>query len=128
MIANLKLFAVLSTTNLERAKKFYGETLGLKLTEKNGTPDGHLYFEAGGGTGLVVYQRPEAPKAENTVAGFEVDDIEAVMKQLRENGVTFEEYDYPNFKTVNGVATMGSFKSSWFKDPDGNIVALNQIS
>lgn len=127
MLNNAKLYAVLSTTDLDRAKRFYGETLGLKPITKEGTPEGHVMFEAGNGTGVVVYQRPTPPKAENTVAGFDVLDLEAEMAELRSKGVTFEEYDFPGLKTENGVATLGNYKSAWFKDPDGNIIALNHV-
>lgn len=126
MLTNSKLYAVLSTTDIERAKKFYGETLGLKPKTQEGAPEDHIMFEAGNGAGLLVYLRSDPPKAENTVAGFDVANLEEEMAELRSKGVTFEEYDFPGLKTENGVASMGNMKSSWFKDPDGNIISLNQ--
>lgn len=55
---------------------------------------------------------------------FAVDDVEATATSLRESGVVFEEYDLPNLKTENGVASIGSIKAAWFKDPDGNLLAV----
>jgi catechol 2,3-dioxygenase-like lactoylglutathione lyase family enzyme len=121
MLNRSRIHPTIAVTDLERAKKFYGETLGLKA---EGEMDGHISYEAGDGTSLVVFKRQNAPKAENTVASFTVEDVEAVVKWLRERGVVFEEYDTPGLKTVNGIATIGDTKGAWFKDPDGNILAL----
>jgi predicted enzyme related to lactoylglutathione lyase len=117
----------ISVTNLKRAKKFYGETLGLKSDGE--MAQGHVAYEAGDGTFLVVFERPDPPKAENTVASFLVDDAESTIKSLKDRGVVFEEYDFPGLKTVDGIATIGEFKGGWFKDPDGNILAVtsNQV-
>jgi catechol 2,3-dioxygenase-like lactoylglutathione lyase family enzyme len=123
MLNQFPIRPTISVTDLERARKFYVEALG--LTSNGEMTTGHLEFEAGGGTGLIVFERKDAPKAENTVASFRVDDLEAVMRQLRERGVKFEEYDTPELKTDNGVASMGSIKGAWFKDPDGNILAVS---
>jgi catechol 2,3-dioxygenase-like lactoylglutathione lyase family enzyme len=111
----------ISVTDLNRAKEFYGKTLGLEL---KGEMDGHIAYKLGQGTSLVVYQRKDAPKAENTVASFTVDDVEATVKWLKERGVDIEEYDTPGLKTVNGIAKMGDFEGAWFKDPDGNTLAV----
>ena len=123
MLANSKVHATLSTTNLDRAKKFYGGTLGLK---SNGMDvPGHVEYEAGGGTFFIVYERPDPPKAENTAASFTVDDVEGTVQWLKDRGVVFEEYDVPGLKTVNGIAALGDRKGGWFKDPDGNILAVS---
>lgn len=112
----------ISTTNLTRARDFYTKTLGLKEIDFQ---DGiTMTLEAGRGTTLVVYQRQDAPKAENTALTFSVRDIETLVNGLRSAGVKFEEFDEP--KTTNGVATMDSHKAAWFKDPDGNILCLHQ--
>ena len=60
----------------------------------------------------------------NDLVGWDVPDVEATAAALREKGVVFEEYDYPSLKTVEGVATIGSMQAAWFKDPDGNLLAL----
>jgi predicted enzyme related to lactoylglutathione lyase len=77
---------------------------------------------------IYIYQRAPT-RADHTVAAFDVADIEAEMRQLRSKGVQFEEYDMPGIKTVNGVATMpDGDKAAWFKDTEGNILALEQMS
>jgi catechol 2,3-dioxygenase-like lactoylglutathione lyase family enzyme len=110
-------------TDLERAKKFYGETLGLK--SDGVIAEGHAVYEAGEGTFLVIYERSEPSKAENTAASFSVDDVEGTVQWLKDRGVTFEEYDSPELKTINSIATIGDLKGAWFKDPDGNILAVS---
>jgi catechol 2,3-dioxygenase-like lactoylglutathione lyase family enzyme len=122
MLKNYPIHPVLPVVDLNRARKFYEEVLGLKvdLVHESG-----VRYEAGNGTKLFIYPT-EATKAVHTVAGFEVDDIETVMKNLRDRGVVFEEYDVPNLKTVDGIATLGTVKGAWFKDTEGNILALTQ--
>jgi hypothetical protein len=74
-----------------------------------------------------MYKR-DSTKADHTVASFMVDDIEIEVNHLKEKGVIFEEYDLPNIKTINSIATSGSYKSAWFKDTEGNIIGLTQMS
>ena len=59
---------------------------------------------------------------------FIVDDVEDTVKGLKDRGVVFEEYDFPGLKTENGIATMGNVKGAWFRDPDGNILAVSQVA
>jgi catechol 2,3-dioxygenase-like lactoylglutathione lyase family enzyme len=125
MLAQGKVHATLSVTNLERAKKFYSDTLGLQ--SQGNIADGHVVYEAGDGTFLVIYERPDPPKAENTVASFSVDDVERTVQWLKDRGVVFEEYDFPGLKTVNSIATLGELKGSWFKDPDGNTLGISSV-
>lgn len=124
MLSNAPVTAVLPATDIGRAKKFYSEMLG--LTEKDmGMPGDAALYECGSGTSIFIYQRPEAG-ASHTQASFNVADLEAEMKELREKGVVFEEYDMPGLKTENGVATMEGYKSAWFKDSEGNILSIGQ--
>jgi catechol 2,3-dioxygenase-like lactoylglutathione lyase family enzyme len=123
MLSQAKVHPTLSVTDLERAKKFYGGTLGLK-SDGNVAP-GHVEYEVGEGTYLMIYERSEPPKAENTAASFTVDDIDSTVKWLKDRGVVFEEYDFPGLKTVDGIAQIGDLKGAWFKDPDGNILAIS---
>ena len=122
MLVQGKVHPTLSVTSLERAKKFYGETLGLKSNGE--VAEGHAVYEAGDGSFLVIYERTDPPKAENTVASFAVDDVEGTVQWLKDRGVVFEEYDSPGLKTVKSIATIGDIKGGWFKDPDGNILAM----
>jgi hypothetical protein len=82
-------------------------------------------YEAGGGTRLLVYERPTAGTAEHTLVHFIVSDVDAAVEGLRGKGVVFEEYDMPEIKTVDGILTMGDFKAAWFRDPDGNILGIH---
>lgn len=124
-LQNAPVAAILPAVDLEKAEDFYSQKLGLKLTGKQVADT--LMFEAGKGTMLVVYKREEKTKAEHTVAGFMVEDLEVSMDQLKAKGVVFQDYDLPGLKTVDGVAEMDGAKSAWFKDPEGNILAINQM-
>ncbi len=125
MLNNSPIAAVLPAVDLDTEKKFYTHKLGLKLS--NLTTKDALIFDTDGGAGLVIYKRDKPTKADHTVAGFMVDNLESAMMELKDKGVVFEDYNLPNIKTVNGIATMDGVKSAWFKDPEGNILALNQM-
>jgi catechol 2,3-dioxygenase-like lactoylglutathione lyase family enzyme len=112
--------ATIPVTDLERARSFYEQTLGLKATDA--TPFS-VRFACGGESELSIFKRGPS-KADHTVAHFEVDDIEAAVAGLRGEGVTFLEYETP--KTVNFIAEIGPARGAWMKDPDGNIVGLRQ--
>ena len=123
MLANVSIHPTLPVVDLERARKFYEEKLGLKVTGTDPSPGVH--FQVGNGE-LYFYQRG-ATKADHTVASFRVKDAEAELSELKATGVVFEEYDLPGLKTVNGIATMGSIKGGWFKDTEGNTLGVFQI-
>jgi catechol 2,3-dioxygenase-like lactoylglutathione lyase family enzyme len=106
-----------------QAIDFYTRTLGLEVYEETG---GDVIFAAGGGTLLGIYQTDHAGQAGHTLAAFFVDDLDATMAALRERGVTFEEYDFPELKTVDGIAELDGERGAWFKDPDGNILGIGQ--
>jgi catechol 2,3-dioxygenase-like lactoylglutathione lyase family enzyme len=120
MLADAPVTPSIPAADLERAKRFYRDTLGLKLS---------IEMEAGvgfdcGGTQLFVYPTPSAGQAAHTLAGWTVTDLDAEMADLRARGITFEEYDLPGIKTVNGVAETGGVRGAWFKDSEGNILGL----
>lgn len=124
MLANSRVMAVLPVVNQERAKKFYEETLGLKAVEAAGG----VMFECGQGSRLALYQRDTPTKADHTVAGWEVDNVEEIVQALGEKGVVFEQYDMPGLKTnEQGIATMAGVKGAWFKDTEGNILSVVQV-
>ena len=123
MLSDAPVVPMLPVVDLERAKKFYGETLGLKPDE---VPfPGYVLYRCGDGTRLGLYQRAPT-KADHTVACFQVEDLDDEMRRLRGKGVQFEEYDVPGLKTVNGVATLGDARSAWFTDTEGNILSLTE--
>jgi len=112
---------------VDKAMEFYGGTLGLELqVRRDDLPENReAEFRAGDGT-LVVYESVAAGQSRGTVAGFRVDDLESVVAALRDRGVAFEEYDLPDLKTENGIASIGDLRASWARDPDGNIIAFEQ--
>jgi len=120
MLGNFKVVATIPVTDLDRAKSFYKETLGLRATDE--TPF-TARFACGGGSELSLFKRAPS-KADHTVAHFEVDDIEKTVTELRVKGVTFLQYEQP--KTVNFIAEIGPARGAWLRDPDGNIVGLRQ--
>lgn len=120
-----KISAVLCSTDLARSQEFYEQKVGLKLSPA--TIRNHLLFECGHGTTLLVYGRPGPSKADHTQVRFWTRDVAADVRDLSARGVSFEDYDFPGLKTINHIATTaGIGKSAWFKDPDGNTLALFQ--
>ena len=83
-----------------------------------------MVYECGGGTALVVYQRATAGDSEATCANFRVEDVPGTVERLRGKGVEFEEFDMEGAESENGVLTMDGFQAAWFKDPDGNVLAV----
>ena len=120
-----KASAVLCSTDLDRSREFYEQQVGFLLSPE--TIPNHLLFECGAGTTLLVYGRPSPNAADHTQVRLWSDDVVADVAELRKRGVVFEEYDFPTLKTIDGVATStGIGTSAWFKDPDGNTIALFQ--
>ena len=109
----------LFVTDLERARGFFGDQLGLTLIDE--TPFA-LRFAAGGGTQVSV--RRGQPNVGQTVAHFEVSGIEALVRDLSGRGVAFQEYETP--KTVGFIAQVGPARGAWFSDPDGNVFGLRE--
>ena len=128
MLAQARIAAVIPVSDVEAAIRFYGETLGLVLKERRSDlPENReAEFEGGGGT-LLVYESVGAGQSRHTVAGFRVDDIDEAVSTLRERGVGFEEYDLPDLKTDGGIAAVGDVRAAWFRDPDGNIIAIESV-
>ena len=122
MLGSSTSHATVAVTDIERAKAFYGGTLGLEAKEDR---SGGVTYEAGG-TWFLVYPSQFAGTAQSTSMSFEVQDLTATVKELREAGVAFEEYDFPGLKTVEGIAEIQGERSAWFKDPDGNIIAVGE--
>ena len=124
MLADAQIMAIVPTTDLARAKAFYGETLGL-VDANVPTPGPQVIYRCGGNTLLEVYERPTAGEAQHTLASWEVGDLRAVVDQLRGRGVRFEEYDLPEVKTEDGISATGDLREAWFRDPDGNILRIH---
>ena len=123
MLADKKTYATLPTLDLGRARKFYEETLGMRPDMV--TEGGVMY--SSGGTRFFVYPSRNKPGG-HTQMSWLVTDIKGEVAALKAKGVTFEEYDLPGIKTVDGVVQSGpEVWTAWFKDPDGNLLGLTQI-
>jgi catechol 2,3-dioxygenase-like lactoylglutathione lyase family enzyme len=108
---------------LARAERFYTETLGLEIGR---VPEaGGFMVQAGDGCSMFVYET-SAGAGTATQAMFQVDELDAVVSDLREHGITFEEYDMPGLRTVDGIAETGGMKTAWFKDSEGNTIAVSE--
>ena len=114
----------LPAEDLRRARSYYEETLGLEVEARDDMP-GSLFVHAGRDTLIVLYER-ERTKANNTAVTFEVEDIEATSSELRSHGVSFEQYDFPGLKTIDGIARRDADVAAWFKDSEGNILCIHE--
>ena len=103
MLDGTDVYATIPAQNLERAKAFYADKLGLRPEQER--PDG-LRYRCGQG-GFLLFESSGEPSGTHTQLGWDVDDVDAAVAALRENGVVFEEYDLPGFKTVDGIAEIG---------------------
>jgi catechol 2,3-dioxygenase-like lactoylglutathione lyase family enzyme len=121
MLRDAHAYSGFSVDDLQRAKEFYGETLGLEVTEANDL----LNLRLAGGTNVLVYPKPNHVPATFTILNFPVDDVEEVVDALTRRGVRFEIYDEGRLKTdEKGISRGGGPNIAWFKDPSGNILSL----
>jgi predicted enzyme related to lactoylglutathione lyase len=116
--------AALPASDIKRARQFYEQKLGLTPSEEQ--PDGGVQYKTGNTAFLVFPSRGKA-SGDHTQIGLEVEDINAAVNELKSKGAKIEEYDYPDFKTVNGIVDMADMgKGAWFKDTEGNLISLLQ--
>ena len=121
MFENTTAFSGFAVDDIEAAKKFYGETLGLKASEQYGLLTLHL----AGGRDTLVYPKPDHTPATYTILNFRVDDIDAAVDELTGRGVELEKYDGLG-QDQKGINRAGGPYIAWFKDPAGNILAVLQ--
>lgn len=124
MLTDYKVYAVLPSADLAKARSWYEEKTGTTPTKED---PGGLWYECADGTWFVITGSTFAGTAQNTAASFGVSGIEEVMGDFRTRGVIFEEYDSPEFKTENGLFAMGPYKAAWFRDGDGNTIELSEV-
>jgi catechol 2,3-dioxygenase-like lactoylglutathione lyase family enzyme len=131
MLEDGKVVARIPVQDLQRARSFYAEKLGLEPSEER---PGGLLYRCGEGE-FALFESTGAASGTHTQMGWEVENIEATVEQLRARGVVFEEYDFPGLKTVNGIAEVaGNYpskggvgeKAAWFRDVDGNLFGIGQ--
>ncbi len=125
MLGDSKAFSGFSANDIEKAKEFYGRTLGLKVSESNGLLTLHL----AGGNNVLIYPKPNHTPATFTVLNFPVDDVDQAVDELTKRGVRFEIYDLPDIKTdKKGIMRGNGPTIAWFKDPAGNILSVMETS
>jgi predicted enzyme related to lactoylglutathione lyase len=123
MLKNAPIVPYIPAADIARARRFYEEKVGLVPREEVA---GGVVYECGNRSWIFLYRSAGAGTSKASQAFWQVDDVEAEVAELRARGVVFEEYDMPGLKTVNGIATAGGNKAAWFKDSEGNILALIQ--
>ena len=123
MLSDASVTTMLPVKDMDRARQFYEDCLGLK--PGGFKPDGKFVYAVGGST-LALFPKPEGTKADHTAISFRVADIAASIEQLKHAGVVFEDYDFPALKTVNHVCVLGAEKAAWFKDTEGNYLCIHE--
>jgi catechol 2,3-dioxygenase-like lactoylglutathione lyase family enzyme len=125
-LSNYRVGAAIAVSDMDRARDFYEGKLGFAAAGDD--PDGGRTYECADQTSLHVFPSPAGAGASAaTVAGWTVDDLEHVVDELTASDVAFERYDDEQISTNDkGIAVFGDSKSAWFKDPDGNVLALIQ--
>ena len=122
-ISGCQVTCILPVKDLERARRFYEDTLGLQAGESK--PDGKLVYRCAG-TEIALFAKPEGTQAKHPVLGFRDDDIHRRIAELERRGVRFADYDLPGLKTVEHVCVLGAEKAAWFEDTEGNILCLHE--
>jgi len=125
MLGDFPMSARLAAVDIGRARAWYADKLGLS-PEKEEMGGYGLWYRSGA-TWFYLYQTDVAGTAQNTVGGWEVTGLVGLMADLRGRGIVFEEYDYGEMKTVNGLLEMGGSKAAWFKDSEGNVLELTEV-
>ena len=124
MLTDFPIHATAAASDLARARRWYEERLGLSPEKED---MGGVWYRFSGETWLYLYATGSAGTAQNTIAGWTVRGIETVMADLRSRGVTFEDYDFGEIQTVDGLADFGPAKAAWFKDSEGNTYELSEV-
>lgn len=124
MLKNAPVSPYIPVADVERAREFYEQKVGLVPQQEFG---GGVIYECGKGTVIFMYPSAGAGTSQASCAFWQVDDVVAEVAELRARGVVFEEYDMPGLKTEDGIATGGGAKTAWFKDSEGNIMAVSQV-
>lgn len=125
MLGDFRFDAIIPATDLERARRWYTEKLG--LDEPREAPEG-LYYDCGEGTRFLLYRASGPASGQHTQGGWVVADIDQVVADLKSRGVVFEEYDLPGLKTVDSIADLGGERGAWFKDSEGNTLTVGQLT
>jgi catechol 2,3-dioxygenase-like lactoylglutathione lyase family enzyme len=124
MLSQARVYVTLLAEDLERARAFYKDKLGLLPSQEYSWA---LVYELEGGTRFSLFRTPNPARGGHTQMGFAVTDLRAEVGELKKRSVVFEEYDAPNLKTIDGVADMEGRSAAWFKDTEGNVIELLEL-
>lgn len=123
MLSSLEIHLTIPVQDLNRARKFYAEKLGLHPQSE--TPAGLVYQCKN--SWFLLFPSSGTSSGTFTQGGWATDNIESEVAELKARGLEFVEYNLPNFKTVNSIVTMGANRSAWFKDSEGNLLGIVQM-
>ena len=124
MLQDAPFYAYIPAKDMARARKFYEEKVGLKPTQQT---NGGVVYAFGEGTAAFLYPTPNAGTSQASQAFWSVTDVDSEIRALKARGVVFEQYDgMPGERSPEGAVTAGGAKAAWFKDSEGNIMALIQ--
>jgi predicted enzyme related to lactoylglutathione lyase len=123
MLKSAPIVPYIPVADVGRARKFYEGVLGLEPKEEYA---GGVFYECGKGSLVFMYPSAGAGTSKASTAYWAVADVAAEVAELKARGVVFEEYDMPGMKMVNSTVTAGGAKTAWFKDSEGNILAVSQ--
>jgi predicted enzyme related to lactoylglutathione lyase len=126
MLKIIDSFASLPAQDIARARKYYEQKLG--LTPEMLMPDGGAVYRTGADTAFSVFPSSGKASGDHTQITLRVADVTSTVGELKKSGVKFEEYDFPGFKTENGIAGTGDDRAAWFKDTEGNLLVLIQYT
>ncbi|MEO7009396.1 MAG: VOC family protein [Caldimonas sp.] len=123
MLQSSPMYAYIPARDVARAREFYEKKVGLKPKQEIA---GGVVYEFGAGTACFLYPTPNAGTSKASQAFWAVDDVEREVAELKARGVVFESYDMPGEKSASGAVSAGGAKAAWFKDSEGNILAIIQ--
>jgi predicted enzyme related to lactoylglutathione lyase len=123
MLQKSPMYSYIPARDVARARQFYEQKVGLKPKQEIA---GGVVYEFGEHTACFLYPTPNAGTSKASQAYWQVEDIEREVAELKARGVRFENYDMPGMKTEDGIATAGGARAAWFKDSEGNTMALIQ--
>ena len=123
MLQKSPMYSYIPVKDVTRARKFYEDKLGFKPKQEVA---GGVVYEFGERTACFMYPTPNAGTSQASQAFWQVEDVEREVAELKARGVRFEDYDMPGMKTEGGISTAGGAKAAWFRDTEGNIMAVIQ--
>ena len=121
MLQKAPVYAYAPASDIARARKFYEQKLGFTPGKESGEG---VAYDCADGTSFFLYPSQYAGTNKASTLFWQVGDVEKEVAELKARGVTFEEYDMPEIKTLNGIATSDDGRAAWFKDSEGNILAI----